>query len=150
MTETNAVTASPNTRPPVEHELRTWQSYFHAVMRAASGVAPEGKVSKRGKLVSGGEHWYRAFDGRLITDDLASKFTGSIDAALTLVPEGWFWNVDNNPEAGGYARMTDVPDIGEMMKDVRAVGRTPALALCIAALRARATLQPQQPKETGE
>lgn len=58
---------------------------------------------------------------------LPLKFTRSIGAALTLVPEGWYWNVDSSGTAS-------VADIG---KDYRVQAETPTLALCIAALKAR-------------
>ncbi len=79
----------------------------------------------------GGKDWERIDSYRF------PRYTTSIDAALTLVPEGWFWIADNNPMTGGYARLNAVPDIGETMKEVAGDARTPALALCIAALKAR-------------
>jgi len=61
-------------------------------------------------------------------------FTGSIDAALTLVPDGWEWIVSNDPymNRSHYAcvEKEGVPVEGSG-------GNGPALALCIAALRAR-------------
>lgn len=70
-------------------------------------------------------------------------YTASIDAALTLVPEGWWWGVtkgaddiglpvDQSPEnfsAGCW------PEPGSFQK--RYWAKTPAIALCIAALKAR-------------
>lgn len=58
-------------------------------------------------------------------------YTASIDAAMTLVPEGWSWSLfgpDNqaclvNPENPSQAATCDAA--------------TPAIALCIAALKAR-------------
>lgn len=32
MEELTAVTAAPDTRPPAVHELKTWESYFHALI----------------------------------------------------------------------------------------------------------------------
>lgn len=58
-------------------------------------------------------------------------FTASIDAALTLVPDGWSWSlydVIGKPES---VRMWRHP------MDVLTSAATPALALCIAALKAR-------------
>ena len=70
------------------------------------------------------------------------EFTASLDAAMTLVPEGWvfvrlererafpgesrqwdFWAVMMEPHGPGYSKVS---------------AETPALALCAAALRARA------------
>ena len=70
----------------------------------------------------------------LRTEDVASPYTTSLDAALTLVPEGhrlrlWWhhtgvWGCDVFPDGGGAIH--------------RVLDRaTPALALCIAALKAR-------------
>lgn len=69
-------------------------------------------------------------------------YTASIDAALTLVPEGYFWSCGHNPDPDD-----DTPsDYGAMLcrywhvsdrSDTSAVGATPALALCIAACKAQ-------------
>jgi hypothetical protein len=60
---------------------------------------------------------------------LCPKFTASVDAALTLVPDGYGWNVQGNTNVF-HALVSSYPGNA----------RTPALALCAAALRARATL----------
>jgi hypothetical protein len=57
-------------------------------------------------------------------------FTGSIDAALTLVPEGAWWNVEGSA-GSGYSACTMTPN--------ESIAHTPALAICAAALRAKAT-----------
>ncbi len=65
-------------------------------------------------------------------------YTASLDAALTLVPEGWQWVVSQQfgqPFAGCGGSPTD----GWLAWHVDAA--TPALALCAAALRARAAMQ---------
>lgn len=57
-------------------------------------------------------------------------FTSSLDAALTLVPEGLMWSVGTNGDGRYRADVwTDVVEIG--------IGCSPAIALCIAALEAR-------------
>lgn len=56
----------------------------------------------------------------------------SLDAALTLVPEGWSWRVGNLPSGKGFA------DLGTQASLQCVEGATPPLALCIAALKARA------------
>ncbi len=66
-------------------------------------------------------------------DMLVPNFTTSVDAALTLVPEGYGWvlysdggiEIYDNEELNGNGRISE--------------GDTPALALCIYALRARET-----------
>ena len=64
----------------------------------------------------------------------AKPYTASIDAALTLVPKGKWWCVTSSPIC---ATVGD-PD-GTIPPDRYQVpAATPALAFCIAALRARA------------
>lgn len=63
----------------------------------------------------------------------------SLDAALTLVPEGWDWVINSDG-----ACTLEHPDHAVPL--VEAFAATPALALCAAALRARASIQ----KEDGD
>lgn len=58
-------------------------------------------------------------------------YTASVDAALMLVPEGWFWMASTTP-SGGYVRLQH-PERGLLF----AYAATPALALAAAALRAK-------------
>ncbi len=92
----------------------------------------------------------------------APAYTDSLDAAMSLVPEGWRWvlrqaNADEckgaffcRLESGDFKSITWGKG-GEYITDVISGvdvfcwSATPALALCAAALRARATLDP-----TGE
>lgn len=79
----------------------------------------------------------------------APHFTSDIGAATRLSPEGWEWLVCSR-NGGGFANVTKnlvciVEQSGDAMID-RSTGEsfpedaaTPALALCIAALRARAS-----------
>jgi hypothetical protein len=62
----------------------------------------------------------------------ARPFTSSLDAAASLVPDGWSWSVDTHNKAGPIA-------ICEPARGVfcRSEASTPALALTAAALRAR-------------
>lgn len=62
-----------------------------------------------------------------------NAFTRSLDAALLLVPEGWRWFV--NWKAAHVWRVTDD---GDVFLSERANAATPIIALCIAALQARA------------
>lgn len=61
----------------------------------------------------------------------ANPYTASIDAALTLVPEGWAWRVDC------WEAATAKVFIPEKRHHYSWHGKNPAIALCIAALRAR-------------
>lgn len=58
-------------------------------------------------------------------------FTTSIDAALTLVPDGRIWTLGTYADHSGYRAALD-----SQSESTKAA--TPALALCIAALKARA------------
>lgn len=69
----------------------------------------------------------------------APRYTTSLDAALTLVPEGMYWFVDSDfrtssPQAG-VSRMDDEEYI------FGAKASTPALALSAAGLKARAAME---------
>jgi hypothetical protein len=65
---------------------------------------------------------------------VAQRFTESIDAALTLVPEGWTRAVDATaPECGIEVRLFSPDDTDEAIGD----HANEAVAACIAALRAR-------------
>lgn len=74
----------------------------------------------------------------------ARSYTTSLDAALTLVPEGWRWTVANpGYDKGVYQGGRALADLHHPLSsgggpNAKAFGATPALALCIAALRARA------------
>jgi hypothetical protein len=64
-------------------------------------------------------------------------FSASLDAAVTLVPEGHEWLRKNEICMTVYRAPTDPK---EWARHIDARGATPALALCAAALRARAAL----------
>ncbi len=63
--------------------------------------------------------------------DAIPLYSASIDAALTLVPEGWSWRAGNLPSGKGFA------DLGTQASLQCIEGATPAISLCIAALKAR-------------
>ena len=71
----------------------------------------------------------------------APPLSTSIDAALTLVPKGWRWEVadyagdQDGPRAALYRNLYS--EEFEPDDAIGAYGFTPALALCIAALKAR-------------
>lgn len=69
--------------------------------------------------------WYAA--------EHVKPYTASLDCALTLVPEGWQWRAWHTPTDEGSLWGAEVN--WEPPGNVYA--ETPALALCIAALRAR-------------
>jgi hypothetical protein len=82
---------------------------------------------------------------------MVPAYTTSIDAALTLVPEGWpitemsWWpSVPKGYESENVARVgimgLDYAGFGNHKLRFRAEAKTPALAFCIAALKARQTV----------
>lgn len=74
--------------------------------------------------------------GREDTFRQHAGYTTSLDAALTLVPEGLCWEVESGPKTGGVAV------VGTVHGPMEGIGPTPVLALCIAALRARQAMEP--------
>jgi hypothetical protein len=72
-------------------------------------------------------------EGRSVETWTPKPRTSSIDAALTLVGEGWGWSIYHNGEAAVHR------PIGGKHIALDAVAATPAMALCAAALRAKET-----------
>lgn len=79
------------------------------------------------------------FRGRTRT---VPPYTTSLDAAVTLVPEGWFWRVGYTPIFNGWAHVsrTHADHCDRKDEHSSTVARNPTLALTAAALRARAAL----------
>lgn len=71
------------------------------------------------------------------------RYTRSLNAAVTLVPEGWFWRVGYTPIFNGWAHVsrTHADHCDRKDEHSSTVARNPTLALCAAALRARAALE---------
>lgn len=68
----------------------------------------------------------------------APHYTTSLDAALTLVPEGYAWSLDFDPKLPGKPGRPYYADVTDFSTHAaKAWSTTPALALCIAALKAR-------------
>jgi len=66
------------------------------------------------------------------------RYTASIDAAMTLVPEGSEWNIEKWAKNGVYTKHAKAS--AWVPGAERAYAVTPAIALCIAALRAQEDL----------
>ena len=89
--------------------------------------------------VSSGEYvTSRHHPGMLAHKDSPNQFgyffpayTASIDAAMTMVPEGWTVTMGWTPEMVSWAHLESTHEIWP------GNASTPALALCIASLRAR-------------
>jgi len=64
-------------------------------------------------------------------------FTASIDVAMTMVSEGWDWQVTSHGEDGAHAAVWAHGYHDDTVIHVHPAA-TPSLALCAAALRARA------------
>ena len=60
----------------------------------------------------------------------ALRYTASLDAALSLVPEGWEWELS-------WLAGVAAAKIGDPLLYLEGEAKTPAIALCIAALKAR-------------
>lgn len=66
------------------------------------------------------------------------RFTRSVDAALTLVPSGWFWTMrrfPNHPWSVQFVVTLYSPH-GAVEQEYKAFAITPPLAICTACLRA--------------
>lgn len=88
------------------------------------------------------KEWVRGDD--VVPDHAVPEFTASLDAAMTLVPEGWGWLVSQPNEkaiASGLLKER-TPVMGEVQygcdQRFTVAAATPALALTAAALRAHA------------
>lgn len=80
------------------------------------------------------------------------KYTASLDAAMSLVPEGWDWSAGTATVEGfrpAYAEASPQTQPFPVEMDISAEAATPALALVAAALRARAHKPPMRPKEAS-
>ena len=77
-------------------------------------------------------------ENRCVNSSSWDRLTGSLDAAVTLVPEGWIYELGRGESGTSRAlcRMSDELGIWTGW----AVAATAALALCAAALRARAAM----------
>lgn len=112
------------------------------LIRAAigKGVRLNGAVRVSPASESGYETVHYA-NGGVSQGSMPPAYTASLDAALTLVPEGWtFANLSQGDNRRwwcelrrGHLTSYDKVAIGQQLNPL-----TPALALCAAALRARA------------
>ena len=81
------------------------------------------------------DHWFADHKGVWVSDDSAPRYTASIDAALTLVPEGALWSAEAWDTNGVYP--AHVRASAWVLGAPRGYAATPAIALCIAALKAK-------------
>lgn len=71
----------------------------------------------------------------------APAYTASIDAALTLVPDGMLWHAGLNTDGSAFGDIRTIDKL-EWFSDGR---QSVPLALCIAALKSRATAAKEAP-----
>lgn len=88
-----------------------------------------------------GEPWFIQVANGMTTTSIEA-YTRSIDAALTLVPEGCVWDAGKDTTGPGFARIHR----GKETSRETWFAATPAIALCIAALKAREAIR----KNVGE
>lgn len=85
--------------------------------------------------------WVHVYAGKGEDDPYAEdlpRYTASLDAAMTLLDESWFFHVSRfSPESGSRGQAHVYPNRG-LGDDYESEAATPALSLCAAALRARA------------
>lgn len=67
------------------------------------------------------------------------RYTASLDAAASLVPDGAFWIVSRSSYE--TRRYVEIPTAAAVVGSIRSDAATPALALCAAALRARQAME---------
>ncbi len=67
------------------------------------------------------------------------SYTSSIDAAMTLVPEGWsnWWMIARGAAGVTAAELRKYPDIGTKYDEVQASSYSTPIAICIAGLKAQ-------------
>ena len=85
------------------------------------------------------EHGFVAFTPSGHKAMVIPDYLGSIDAAMTLVPEGFCWTVNTFGEPNKSASAYLITETNAMIRPERQYIATPALALCAAALRAIAS-----------
>ncbi len=93
-----------------------WRNGYH--LHATSGNAGGGV------RVQEGDSW------RFLNYAMAPLYLSSIDAAWTLVPPGWNWNLDSDGTAVLVFKK------GKRFERITVVSKTPARALAIAAVKA--------------
>ena len=113
------------------------------------------------EMPSDAQKWLREWDGRIDVFEQTKvaafhtrgavscywdppEYSTSLDAALTLVPEGWAWLVRSgdgesfaNLTRGSVPVMANGRQINTDWQENPTYAPTPALALCIASLKAR-------------
>lgn len=127
-------------------------------VRCEQATGPDNELDRSIARTRGWQHffvqkdiWWRAPSG--VTHGDVPRFTGSLDAAVTLVPDGWDWLTRNDEGQRAFANLTkDFQAVmviagGETFDESTgqsfpAYAATASLALCAASLRALAAKVP--------
>lgn len=88
------------------------------------------------KFVSFHNEWSKN-EGRDKRTDVLESYTSSIDAALTLVPEGFYLDLHDWTWAEEPAWCASLQSVTGERRHISQKGATASLALCIACLKAR-------------
>lgn len=84
----------------------------------------------------GEPHWSEWRGQETVMGELVLHYTTSLDAALTLVPEGWRYIIDESAPDVGISVSLRSLEANFRQSGIRETAATPALAICIAALNA--------------
>lgn len=105
-------------------------------------ASPEGKIEREWPQDQLKMPWDQWFENWKSDRSAFPDYTTSIDAAVTLVPEGFAWQVcqENFGRAESWSRDGGRLSATTQVRADRCA--TPAIALCIAALKARAKAEP--------
>lgn len=110
----------------------------HLIEKLAQADGPSRELDAEiSRALAGGpaDHWYQDHRGVYVTDNSAPCYTASIDAAMTLVPEGTEFIIERYGSIGVLSENKRAS--AWVFGAPRAFAATPALALCIAALSAQ-------------
>lgn len=78
--------------------------------------------------------YWDALNGERVSKPVAKPYTASLDAAMSLVPEGMSWRLMRG-DNGGYLADAWTAETGD--REFASAGKTSAIALCAAALKSR-------------
>jgi len=82
--------------------------------------------------------------------EAAPKFTESVDVALRVNP-GWFWRAGSGAQEAGWAHLNRLHlSHCDQVDESHGIGATPAIAICIAGLRARSQRPNHDRSEGGQ
>jgi len=109
-----------------------------ARLETTTGADRELDAAIYGATAGGNWSWQKAIEHRKATNaDWFPLYTKSVDDALKLMP--WAWMAGCAPEGKFFCEAQESMDeFGHSTKEASGHGANPAIAICIAALKARA------------